>query len=251
MLVQIESFIIPGFILDKTNPEMFSIKQFIIFASKLVKSSDRVLDAGAGKQPYRDYFSHAIYESTDIEDSLDENENKLHTFICSLDDIPKSNNSYNIIINTQVLEHVEFPQKVINEFYRVLKPGGKLFLTAPQSAPIHEAPYNFYNFTSFGLASLFKNAGFKIVSIKPRGGFFWCLGDLIRILPLHIFYQYLFKKTKHSIEFKPRIGVIFLLPFFIILKPICSFIIPLVTFYMDRLDKEKIFTLGYSCYCVK
>jgi len=38
----------------------------------------------------------------------------------------------NAIINTQVLEHVEYPQKVLDEFYRILAPGGKLFLTAPQ-----------------------------------------------------------------------------------------------------------------------
>lgn len=250
-LVKIESFIVPKSIQERTNPEMLGIREFMVFASSLVKSSDKVLDAGAGQCPYKKYFSHALYESTDIEDSLDETRKSIHTFICSLDDIPKANNSYNVIVNTQVLEHVEYPEKVIKEFYRILKPGGKLFLTAPQSAPIHEAPYNFYNFTSFGLTSLFKNAGFEIVFIKPRGGFFWCLGDLIRTFPSHIFFQYLFKKSKHHIEFKPRIEALLMLPFFIILQPICSFIIPLITFYLDRLDREKIFTLGYNCYCVK
>jgi len=65
---------------------------------------------------------------------------KMHNFICSLDNIPKPNNSYGVIINTQVLEHVAEPQKVITEFYRILKPKGKLFLTAPQGWGIHGEP---------------------------------------------------------------------------------------------------------------
>lgn len=230
---------------------MMGIRNFMIFASNLVKPSDKILDAGAGKCPYKKMFSYADYESTDINKSSDKNLKEQHSFICSLDNIPKKDNFYNIIICTQVLEHVEFPQKVINEFYRVLKPGGKLFLTAPQSAPIHEAPYNFYNFTLFGLKSLFVNAGFKVISIKPKGGFFWCLGDLIRTFPQHIFYQYVFSRNKGKIEFRPKIESILMFPFFVILQPICGILIPLITFYLDPIDKEKIFTLGYNCYVVK
>ena len=116
----------PMALLHRLDTEKHSINQFIKFASGQVKKTDIILDAGAGAHPYKKYFSHAKYESTDFKND------KKHTLICSLDKIPKKENSYSAIINTQVLEHVEFPQKVINEFYRILKPEGKLFLTAPQ-----------------------------------------------------------------------------------------------------------------------
>ncbi len=155
-------YLIPDFIRKRADAETFGIIKFIEFAAKKVKQSDKVLDAGAGSHPYKKYFSHAKYESTDM--SCDSSDNK-HDFICSLDKIPRPDSFYDVIINTQVLEHVEYPQKVINEFYRLLKPGGQLFLTAPQGWGLHEEPYHFFNFTKYGLESLFKHAGFKVIFI--------------------------------------------------------------------------------------
>lgn len=234
---------IPHSVKIRTDAEMFGIVKFMEFASGKVKPTDRVLDAGAGSCPYKKYFSHAKYESTDFADVFDKSSKNKHNFICSLDSIPKPDNSYDIIINTQVLEHVEYPHKVINEFYRILKPGGKLFLTAPQGWGIHGAPYNFFNFTKYGLESLFKNAGFKIMFIKPRGGIFWYLGFRSKTLPSYIFYQYAFRK-------RPLLGFIFL-PFYLIVKPINEYLIPLIFFYLDGLDRAKDYTLGYACYCMK
>jgi SAM-dependent methyltransferase len=100
------------------------------------------------------------------------------------------------------LEHVEYPQKVIKEFYRILKPKGKLFLTAPLAWRLHSEPYHFYNFTKYGLESLFKNAGFKVIFIKKRGGLFWFLEEIIKIIPPYIFFQQVFKKGKKALKFK-------------------------------------------------
>jgi len=238
--------LIPDFILTRIDAETFSIVKFVEFVSKEVKSSDKVLDAGAGSCPYKMYVSHASYESTDFDDIFDKSSIDKHDFICSLDNIPKSDNSYDVIVNTQVLEHVEFPQEVINEFYRILKPGGKLFLTAPQGWGVHGEPYHFFNFTKYGLESLFKNAGFKITFIKPRGGIFWYLGNRIKILPNYIFLQYVKQRNLKSVLMS-----IILFPFYLISVPICSFLIPLLFFCLDRLDKKQDYTLGYACYCVK
>lgn len=125
----------------RTNAEAFSITTFMECAARIVKPSDKILDAGAGSCRYKKYFSHAQYESTDKSTYFK------HDFICSLEKIPTHNSSYDVIVCTQVLEHVEYPQKVINEFYRILKQEGKLFLTAPQGWGIHEEPYHFFNFT--------------------------------------------------------------------------------------------------------
>lgn len=108
-----------GTILDA---EAFSITEFIKFSSGEIKSSERILDAGAGSCPYRSYFDHAEYESTDFEDIFDKSSKQKHNFICSLENIPKPNNHYDAIINTQVLEHVEKPQEVINALVFLLLP---------------------------------------------------------------------------------------------------------------------------------
>ena len=231
-------------IIIRTDPEAFGITQFIEFASREVKPSDKVLDAGAGSCRYKKYFSHAQYETTDFENVFDKSAAALHDFICDLHSIPKPNNFYDVIICTQVLEHVEYPQKVINEFYRILKPGGKLFLTVPQGYGLHGEPYNFYNFAKFGLESLFKNAGFDIQFIKARGGIFWYLGKIIKILPAYFHKQYFVKKDSSLIK-------IFLRILFLPFSFICAFLIPFVLFYLDKLDRKQAWTLGYACYCLK
>jgi len=252
-LIVIEKRIIPKRIFEKLNPESFSINKFMDFASNEIKAGEIVLDTGAGCCPYKNYFSHTTYESTDFEPTINikQKETK-HTFYCSLENIPIEGDYYDSIINTQVLEHVEYPQKVINEFFRILKPKGKLFLTAPQSAGLHEEPNHFFNFTNYGLQSLFENAGFKIVSIKPRGGMFWYLAYQMIELPKTLLNQYLFESEYNKeIKFKPKPLALILIPLYILSIPFTRYIIPLVFFYLDRIDLNKKLTLGYSCYCIK
>jgi len=201
--------------------------------------------------PYKPYFSHAIYESTDFPDIFSKHAKDNHTFICSLDNIPKPEREYDAILCTQVLEHVEYPQKVISEFYRVLKPGGKLFLTAPQGWGIHGAPYHFFNFTQYGLRSLFENASFHVEFIKPRGGIFWYLGNRIRKLPPYLLTQYLFRKVNDRIVLKPSPMAIVVAALYLLATPFCGLLFPLACYYLDRLDKARDYTLGYSCFCTK
>jgi SAM-dependent methyltransferase len=148
--------IIPYPLRLRIDASRFGIVKFMEYAAKEIAPASKVLDAGAGSRPYQKYFSHTQYQSTDFEDAFNQAAKKNHDFICSLDKIPQPDNTYDVIINTQVLEHVANPQAVINEFYRVLKNGGKLFLTAPQGWGLHGEPYNFFNFTCYGLKLLFE-----------------------------------------------------------------------------------------------
>ena len=243
--------VIPYPIRLRADAETFGIVKFIEFAAKQVKPTDRVLDAGAGSCPYKKYFSHASYESTDFEEIFQKSYKGVHTFLCSLDDIPKPDDSYDAIINTQVLMHVEEPQKVLDEFHRILKPGGKLFLTAPQGWGVISAPYHFFNFTEFGLRSLFRKADFHVDFVRPRGGMFWYLGNRIRKLPSYILNQYVFDFSGGRTKLRPRPLALLLLPLYVAAYPVCEVLIPLLFFYLDRLDKEKSFTLGYACCCTK
>ena len=228
--------LLPRCIRQRTDAEIYSIGKFMGSVAASIAGGSKVLDAGAGCRPYAELFAHTDYESTDFVDRQD-----VHSFVCDLHRIPKPDNHYDAIVCTQVLEHVEFPQQVIRELYRILKPGGKLFLTAPQGWGIHLAPYHFFNFTSYGLNSLFNHAGFDVRSIDPRGGIFWYLGKRIRSLPLYILLQH---------RSNPLLFLL-LSPLFLLSIPFCTYMIPLVCFYCDALDRKKGFTLGYACICEK
>jgi SAM-dependent methyltransferase len=211
------------------NPDRRAIELFMLSASFKIKKDALILDAGAGPAPYKFFFTHTKYESTDFSHSPYKN-NKID-FTCNLQKIPKPKNNYDVIICTEVLEHLEYPQKALNEFFRILKKGGKLFLTTSQGRELHQEPYNFFYFTKYGLESLLKNAGFKEYKITSKGGFFWFLSDAIRfnrlIVPLkknNNFFYYLLA---------------------IIGYPFTQIIIPLILFPFDYLDKQKKWTTGY------
>lgn len=231
----------------RADAESFGIVEFLKFAAKQIKPSEIILDAGAGDCKYRKYFNHAKYISTDFDFIFDEKQKNIHDFICDLHNMPKPDNYFDSIICTQVLEHVEYPQKVVNEFYRVLKPNGKLFLTAPQGWGLHGEPYHFFNFTKYGLDSIFKNAGLEIIFIKPRGGIFWFIGKILRILPDYLYNQQCGIKGKSALIWKKKVIFFVLLPVTLVLK----YLIPLFFFYLDRFDKRQAWTLGYACYCIK
>ncbi len=231
------------------DPENYSITRFMKFAAKQVSRKDKVLDAGAGSCPYEKLFSHAKYESCDFEDIFDKKAKNRHDFICDLVKIPRKNGHYNVILNTQVLEHVPDPQKVLNEFFRLLKKGGKLFLTAPQGWGIHGEPYHFFNFTKYGLKLLLERAGFKIIFIKPRGGFFWYLSKRLSTMPLYIFSQYVLEQGKSKLRIS--FGALILFPFCILSHLVFTYITPLILLPLDFLDRKKDYTLGYACYCKK
>jgi SAM-dependent methyltransferase len=242
---------IPLFFRRRTDPEMFQLLQFVSFAAGEMAAGARVLDAGAGDRPYRKYFKHTKYESTDFKNYESASLAGGHDFICSLDQIPKPDNHYDAIVSTQVLEHVEYPQTVADEFFRILRPGGKLFITVPQAWGVHGEPYNFYYFTNFGLASILQSAGFKIIFIKPRGGIFWLLGKIIKVVPAYIFLQHLYQKKEDVLKFNPDFLAVVLFPFYLLVVPLCQVFIPFLFYYFDKLDRKKHFTLGYECYCIK
>lgn len=240
----------------KLDAERYSIDQFVWnFVVPNINSTDLLLDAGAGFGRYRKELSKAQYVATDFNQIFHKESAQNLDFVCSLDDIPKPDNTYDVIVNTQVLEHVEFPDRVIKELYRVLKPGGKLFLTTNQTWMVHGAPHNYYFFTKYGLESLFKQAGFEISFINARGGVFWTLGKFFNILPAYLFYQLCYEGFKQTAFKQPKllhpVRAILLYPFYLIAQIVIATILPLIFFYLDRFDRQKDFTLGYACYCIK
>ena len=234
----------------RADAEAYGIQEFIRSAGSLARETDVVLDAGAGDCPYKIYFMHTIYESCDIT----QNSAGTHTFLCDVQSIPRPDNTYNVVISTQVLDDVPYPQRVIDECFRILKPGGSLFLTAPQGWGIHNAPYHFFGFTCYGLKLLFDNAGFETLFIKPRGGIFWYLGRRIRGLPTYLYKQDVAGPDGESSareQFKAGLNASLLKPLYFLAYPVCRYVIPLICFYLDRIDRRQDYTLGYACHCVK
>lgn len=75
------------------------------------------------------------------------------------------------------MEHLCEPQSFLNEAYRILKPNGSIILQVPFMWKVHEAPYDYFRFTKFGLKHLFQRAGFRDIQVIEQSGFWitWVL----------------------------------------------------------------------------
>jgi SAM-dependent methyltransferase len=63
-------------------------------------------------------------------------------------------NSVDLVTAVSVLEHVRYPQKVVSEIFRILKPGGVVYINVPFVFPYHADPDDFYRFSYRGIVIL-------------------------------------------------------------------------------------------------
>jgi SAM-dependent methyltransferase len=136
-------------------------------ASRLPPGS-RVLDAGAGEAAYADLFSHCRYVASDLAVGDRSWNYRNLDAVNRLEKLPFRGGTFDAVVCTQVLEHVEWPRECVAELHRVLKPGGALYVTVPMAQAEHQAPFDFFRYTSYGLRSIL--AGFRDVRIEPFGG---------------------------------------------------------------------------------
>lgn len=232
--------ILPKYFQKRLERGRMSIDEFVEFTSKETSDNMLVLDAGAGECQYKKFFSHARYFAVDF--SLGKKNwdySNLDT-VANLLSLPFKDDSFDIILCTQVLEHINMPLEFLKELFRVLKPEGRLHLTAPQGFKEHQVPYDFFRYTSYGLKFLFEKAGFKINYIEPMGGYFYFLSD--RISPVH---RYLFNKDR------PFSVKLIFLPLEPISKIIFSVLLPLLIGSLDSFDRKQKWTNGYKCRVTK
>lgn len=162
---------------------------------KKIPDGSRILDAGAGEQQYRCFCTHLNYVAQDFAQYDGKgndaglqmgnwNQSNLD-IISDITAIPEPDASFDAIMCVEVLEHLTDPIKAIHEFARLLKPGGRLILTAPFCSLTHFAPFHFYSgFNRYFYQKWLKELGFDIVEIVSNGNYFEFLQQEIMRLNL-------------------------------------------------------------------
>lgn len=80
--------------------------------------------------------------------------------------IPFADNTFDLIWASEVIEHLDSPVKAISEFFRVLKPKGKLIITTPNSYFILMWPFHLLGFKPKHLQNSDHKHFFKLRDIK-------------------------------------------------------------------------------------
>jgi len=133
-----------------------------------MKLRGKILDLGCGILPYyslyRDHFAQTVACDYDIRGPID----------VQLDasNLPFSNASFDVILMSEVIEHVPNAEKALAEINRVLKPGGLLLITWPFNYMMHEIPHDYVRYTEFGMERLLDKTGMRIENLFRRGNAF-------------------------------------------------------------------------------
>lgn len=206
-----------------------------------LKAGSRVLDVGAGSCPYRELFAHCDYRTQDFINLQDKqlrfgNYGKID-YVCDAQAIPVSDASFDAIICTEVLEHVSEPIAVVREMGRLLRPGGRLILTAPLGSGIHQEPFHYYGgYTPFWYQRFLGVAGFVDIRVESNGGFFRHYAqESLRFLSMT-------RPLAHGI---PAWLTILGFPFWLLATPFLGLLFPMLCSWLDRFDHERRFTVGY------
>lgn len=231
------SLLLPGSLHERMQVERWYVHEFIRSeAIPLMKPGMKVLDAGSGKLPEQ-YLRGEILATGATLHTCDLNFGPGVDFEADVSNLPFGDGTYDIVLNTQVLEHVRDPGKVCMELARVLRPGGLLFLTTPQSSPLHNLPWNFFNFTHLGLGILMDAAGLKMEKVQAQGGHFALLA-----FELH----WTVREIRRS-----AMPAILKMPLQLAAQALFGFVLKVPLIWLDRFDRDPLNTMGWNLKCRK
>lgn len=219
--------------------------RWVAAQARALPAGSRVLDVGAGFCRYKPLFSHCVYQAQDFcahEPSKDgpmaETQGWDYGAIDYVSDaaaIPVADGSFDAVLCTEVLEHVPEPIRVVKELGRIIRPGGKLMLTAPLGSGLHQEPDHYYGgFTPYWYKRYLGEAGFEDIAVTPNGGFFKHYGQ---------------ESQRFSALLDPRrvpaAAVPLVAPFWALTLPWFRVVMPIACNVLDRLDQHRAFTVGY------
>lgn len=122
-------------------------------AFKVVRDKKNILEIGCGKKaPFlmflsKDKDKKLIGIDPQIDDKIIRPDNLILIKDNLVDKIDLADNSVDGVVMLAVLEHLDYPLEIINEVYRVLRPGGLICLTVP--TPFAENILKFLSFLRF------------------------------------------------------------------------------------------------------
>jgi SAM-dependent methyltransferase len=132
---------------------------------RYIRAPARILDVGCGEMPYYPLFAKVAeeYLGVDVEPG------PRVTYVGSVEALPVPDASFDLVLCTQVLEHVRRPDEALREIARVLRHGGHAFLTTHGIWPFHPYPADRWRWTQQGLETLVEETpGLTLRQLVPH-----------------------------------------------------------------------------------
>ena len=165
----------------KTNKKKLTFRRYYLdlMLSK-VKFYGKVLDVGGKKINKRGRFRPPLY-SVDSWEYVNTDKDTSPDYNCPADKINLPDLSIDMILSTELLEHVRKSSKSNCRIFQNSKKNGQLILTMPFLFPIHGDHDDYQRWTKTKIENILKKNNFIIEKIDPMGGFFAVFYDLLYV----------------------------------------------------------------------
>lgn len=144
-----------------------------------IPAGEKVLDAGAGQCRYKPFLEHTNYYAQDFAQYQGNSDGILQEswqygkldYICDITDIPVESGFFDVVLCTEVLEHVPRPVDALEELVRILKQGGRIILTVPLGSGVHQEPYHYYGgFSKYFFSHFAEQFDLEVIECRELGG---------------------------------------------------------------------------------
>jgi SAM-dependent methyltransferase len=190
-----------------TKPKM---RVFNHLLEILPKSSIlNICDLGCGYKPFKFYLENQGYKLLNYIGIDFSKENAKPDIVLDLDkgSLPFDDEYFDVVILSEVIEHLFNPFHALEEAIRVLKRGGYIYISTPFLFGNHGAPYDYFRFTDLFYKRYFSEKGLEIIDMKKAGS--------ILSASLFIFNLFLWGIFKESKIIYPIVSVINLIGVFV------------------------------------
>ena len=173
------------------TPENLTVAAFIekhldeiVSTFEPYRKNNRVLDVGCGAGTFLEAAGRAGWKAIGVEVSRTASEHirqrGFEVFCGELQQANYPHDHFDVVIASEVLEHVPDPRTMIEEIARVLRPGGLLWATTPHGRGISARllgskwsivcpPEHLQLFSVASMKKLLGSAGFRKVSVATHG----------------------------------------------------------------------------------
>ncbi len=126
----------------------------------------RALDLGCDRSPYRASLEKRGYCVETLDLTMDGGADHMGT----VERTGLSDEAFDLVLCTQVLEHCDDPFLGVREIRRILRPGGRLIVSVPHVWFYHPHPADHWRFTQEGLLKLCSDVGLRPIELLGQGG---------------------------------------------------------------------------------
>jgi ubiquinone/menaquinone biosynthesis C-methylase UbiE len=153
------------------DPSYILFKGINKFVADFIKMENRkfetIVDYGSGETPYRDFFRCNHYITCDVGQN---SQGTIEKFIAKDQKVDLPDSSADLIICMDVLEHIAKPELALKEIGRIAKKGASVIISVPFLYREHEAPYDYYRYTTFCLERLINESSVFDIELKKKIG---------------------------------------------------------------------------------